>query len=225
MAKKKGICRNEECEMCDPSLIQEADEFNFVCEKCGQELFPVGDGTTGPGGDGWKKWAIIGAAVVVLGGGGAFFALSGGDEAPKKEAKATMPKPPVQKPDTVKPVKPEPTAPAQEGEKGTSSPSAQSTTSKPNNPQPATPTSTATKVVKNGSGSVNLGYGKYVGDLKDGKPHGHGTITYTKSHQIVSSKDFVANPGDKFEGEFRDGRISGGIGYWYHDGDITAIKP
>lgn len=220
MAKKKGICRNEECEMCDPSLIQEADEFNFVCEKCGQELFPVGDGTTGPGGDGWKKWAIIGAAVVVLGGGGAFFALSGGDEAPKKEAKATMPKPPVQKPDTVKPEKPEPVAPTPEGGK-----EASSQETKPATSQPTTPTSIAPKPVKNGAGSVNLGYGKYVGDLKDGKPHGHGTITYTKSHQIVSSKDFVANPGDKFEGEFRDGRISGGIGYWYHDGDITAIKP
>lgn len=219
MAKKKGICRNEECEMCDPSLTQEADEFNFVCEKCGQELFPIG-GEIGPGGGGWKKWAIIGAAVVVLGGGGAFFALSGGDEAPKKVAKATMPKPPVQKPDTVKPVKPEPTAPAQEGEK-----EASGQETKPATSQPTTPTSIAPKPVKNGSGSVNLGYGKYVGDLKDGKPHGHGTITYTKSHQIVGSKDFVANPGDKFEGEFRDGRISGGIGYWYHDGDITAIKP
>lgn len=219
MAKKKGICRNEECEMCDPSLIQEADEFNFVCEKCGQELFPI-EGEIGPGGGGWKKWAIIGAAVVVLGGGGAFFALSGGDEAPKKVAKATMPKPPVQKPDTVKPVKPEPTAPAQEGEK-----EASGQETKPATSQPTTPTSIAPKPVKNGSGSVNLGYGKYVGDLKEGKPHGHGTITYTKSHQIVSSKDFVANPGDKFEGEFRDGRISGGIGYWYHDGDITAIKP
>src|SRR5574344_690537 len=108
MAKKKGICRNEECEMCDPSKIQEADEFNFVCEKCGQELFPV-EGTDDKWKK-WKKWVIIGAAVVVLGGGGAFFALSGGDEAPKKEAKASVPKPPVQKPDTVKPVKPEPTA-------------------------------------------------------------------------------------------------------------------
>ena len=217
MAKKKGICRNEECEMCDPSLIQEADEFNFVCEKCGLELFPIG-GDIGPGGDGWKKWAIIGAAVVVLGGGGAFFALSGGDEAPKE--KTTMPKPPVQKPGSEKPNNPEPPAPTPEGGK-----EASSQETKPATSQPTTPTSIAPKPVKNGAGSVNLGYGKYVGDLKDGKPHGHGTITYTKSHQIVSSKDFVANPGDKFEGEFRDGRISGGIGYWYHDGDITAIKP
>lgn len=222
MAKKKGICRNEECEMCDPSLIQEADEFNFVCEKCGLELFPIG-GDIGPGGDGWIKWAIIGAAVVVLGGGGAFFALSGGDEAPKKEAKTTMPKPKVTESDTVKaenPGKPEPPVATPEDGK-----EASGQETKPATPQPTTPTSIAPKPVKNGSGSVNLGYGKYVGDLKDGKPHGHGTITYTKSHQIISSKDFVANPGDKFEGEFRDGRISGGIGYWYHDGDITAIKP
>ncbi len=75
-------------------------------------------------------------------------------------------------------------------------------------------------------GTVNLGYGSYTGDLKNGKPHGHGTITYTTIHQIVSSKDFVANPGDKFEGEFRNGKIEGGIGYWYHDnGEITAVKP
>ena len=59
----------------------------------------------------------------------------------------------------------------------------------------------------NGRGTVNLGYGKYTGDLKNGKPHGWGTITYTKSTKIVNSKDFVANPGDTFEGEFRDGKI------------------
>ena len=219
MAKKKGICRNEECEMCDPSIIQEADEFNFVCEKCNQELFPVGG--TGPDPDGkWKKWVIIGAAVAVLVGGGAFFAFSGGDEAPKKGANTSVSKPPVQKPDRVKTDNQKPATPTPDGGKGTS---AQST-----NPHPAgslPPATSKPKSVKNGFGSVNLGYGKYEGDLKNGKPHGHGTITYTRSHQIVSSKDFVANPGDKFEGEFRDGRISGGIGYWYHDGDITAIQP
>lgn len=77
---------------------------------------------------------------------------------------------------------------------------------------------------KNGYGTVNLGYGRYTGDLKNGQPHGHGTITYTQSHKIVSSKDFVANPGDTFEGDFRDGRISS-IGYWTHDGNQTAVKP
>lgn len=76
----------------------------------------------------------------------------------------------------------------------------------------------------NGRGTVNLGYGKYTGDLKNGKPHGWGTVTYTKSTKIVNSKDFVANPGDTFEGEFRDGKISG-QGYWTHDGNQTVVKP
>ena len=81
-----------------------------------------------------------------------------------------------------------------------------------------------TPQVLDGKGTIDLGYGTYHGDLKNGKPHGYGTITYKEKHQIVSSKDFIANPGDTFEGEFRDGRISG-LGYWKHDGNQTAIKP
>ena len=73
-------------------------------------------------------------------------------------------------------------------------------------------------------GTVNLGYGVYTGDLKDGKPHGHGTIKYKKSHKIVSSQEYVANPGDEFEGNFRNGIPSGGLGYWKHNGDVTGIK-
>ena len=77
---------------------------------------------------------------------------------------------------------------------------------------------------QNGYGHIDLGYGTYVGDLKDGQPHGHGTITYTQTHRIVSSKDFMAQPGDRFEGDFREGKICS-IGYWYHNGEQTAIKP
>ena len=83
-------------------------------------------------------------------------------------------------------------------------------------PKPTTP--------QNGRGTVDLGYGTYTGDLKNGKPHGYGTITYKKEQKIVPSKDFVAQPGDTFEGEFRDGRISG-LGYWNHNGNKTAVKP
>lgn len=75
----------------------------------------------------------------------------------------------------------------------------------------------------NGWGKVNLGYGIYEGYRKNNKPHGHGTIRYTTSHQIVSWKDFKASPGDTFEGEFRDGKITG-MGYWKHDGNVTAIQ-
>ena len=74
-------------------------------------------------------------------------------------------------------------------------------------------------------GTVNLGYGTYTGDLKNGKPHGHGTIVYSTSHKVVNSADYYAVRGDKFEGDFRDGRISGGIGYFTHNGDVVAINP
>ncbi len=72
-------------------------------------------------------------------------------------------------------------------------------------------------------GTVNLGYGKYTGDLKNGKPHGRGTITYTRSRQIVSSKDFIASPGDKLEGRFENGQLVG-MGHWYHGGNVTTVK-
>ena len=75
----------------------------------------------------------------------------------------------------------------------------------------------------NGWGKVNLGYGVYEGERKNYKPHGHGTIRYTQRHQIVSWKDYEASPGDTFEGNFRDGKISG-LGYWKHNGNVTAIQ-
>lgn len=74
-------------------------------------------------------------------------------------------------------------------------------------------------------GAINLGYGVYYGESKNGKPHGYGKIVFKRTHRIISSKDYVANPGDTYEGEFRNGVPSGGMGYWKHDGDITAVKP
>lgn len=76
-----------------------------------------------------------------------------------------------------------------------------------------------------GDGSINLGYGVYYGESKNGKPHGYGKIVFKRTHRIISSKDYVANSGDTYEGEFRNGVPSGGMGYWKHNGDITAVKP
>ena len=84
---------------------------------------------------------------------------------------------------------------------------------------------TVNKPKTTGDGSINLGYGVYYGESKNGKPHGYGKIVFKRTHRIISSKDYVANPGDTYEGEFRNGVPSGGMGYWKHDGDITAVKP
>ena len=75
-------------------------------------------------------------------------------------------------------------------------------------------------------GTVRLSYGTYKGELsKDGKPNGHGTITYSCAKRIVSSYDYVAQPGDTYEGDFRNGVISGGFGYWKHNGETVTLRP
>lgn len=73
------------------------------------------------------------------------------------------------------------------------------------------------------SNSINLGYGIYRGEkTSDGKrPEGHGIITFTSSHRIVSWMDYVASPGDTFEGEFRNGAIQ--YGYWKRKSDGNTI--
>ena len=47
---------------------------------------------------------------------------------------------------------------------------------------------------------------EYVGELKDGLPHGQGVITY--------------NNGDKYVGEFKDGELDGQGTYTFEDGKV-----
>lgn len=226
MAKKKGICRNEECELYDMTgkeFVQEADEFNFVCEKCGEPLFELQQKPS------W--WKMHGKQVMIALGAVVIIALivwgvkmcSGGETerytGPDTTDTVSSAGPDTTKVDSVD--KKEPIKIVEEPETGKGPKTGPKEKVGEGNPDGK---GVSTEPI-NGHGTLNLGYGRYEGDIKNGQPHGHGTITYTKSHQIVSSKDFMAKPGDKFEGEFRDGRISGGIGYWYHDGDITAVKP
>ena len=143
------------------------------------------------------------SAVLVLGGGGyGLYSYLNGDKEPETV---------VEQPKPVAPETPKDTATVAPEEPKVATPEPKRVDPKPTTPQ-------------NGRGTVDLGYGTYTGDLKNGKPHGYGTITYKKEQKIVPSKDFVAQPGDTFEGEFRDGRISG-LGYWNHNGNKTAVKP
>lgn len=222
-----GICLSDSCPKCKDKTVQIiTGRKDFVCEECGKPLREVPRPQTA-----WEKHGkkIIGgvAAVAIIGGAAAFFTLGGGeDKAPKK---APVTNTPTAQTDTTKKVattEPEQTTePAQTKETKT-------TPETDKKEKPTAPKVDNTEKEKkphtispSGNGTIKLGYGTYRGETKNGKPHGHGTITFTASHKIVASKDFVAQPGDKFEGEFREGNVSGGIGYWYHDGDITAVKP
>ena len=213
MAKKTGVCANIDCDHYKESFEIEAGG-EFECPYCHQPLREATGKHKGPGGGNGgngngKKIAIIVAIVAVL----ALVAIvvvrscgnpskpitedPGGDGGPEK--------PDTLRPDTLTlpPVNPPGENPGEDDGEG------------PGQENPP---------VTDGRGTVDLGYGVYTGELKNGKPHGWGTITYKQEHQIVPSKDFVAKPGDQFEGEFRNGRISG-QGYWKHDGNETGIKP
>lgn len=201
MAKKVGTCVNIDCDNYKQDVeVEPGGEFE--CPICHQ---PLREKATGPAPDPDPRMRIllIVAAVLVLGGGGyGLYSYLNGDKEPETV---------VEQPKPVAPETPKDTATIAPEEPKVATPEPKRVDPKPTTPQ-------------NGRGTVDLGYGTYTGDLKNGKPHGYGTITYKKEQKIVPSKDFVAQPGDTFEGEFRDGRISG-LGYWNHNGNKTAVKP
>ena len=86
MAKKKGICQNDACPLCDQ--IQEADEMDFVCSdpSCHEPLLPFDDLDPHDSWERRKKWIIGGAAAILLGGGGAggYFLMGGNSSAVEK---------------------------------------------------------------------------------------------------------------------------------------------
>ncbi len=209
---KYGICLNDECEKCRSKEIQQVPmRKELVCEVCGKELRECPPPKRGSA----KPFVMGGVALVAIAAGiGGYFMFNG------TSSHSPVPPEPIDSvvvaEDTTI-VKIPPTEPVD-----TMVVAEDSTSQQQTNPQ--TPKQRAQA---NGTyGTVNLGYGKYTGDLKNGQPHGHGKIVYTSSHKIVSSKNFIANPGDTFEGDFREGKVSGNVGYWTHDGgEITMVKP
>ena len=196
MAKIKGVCHNYEgCDMASEKVVQEVEKSNFVCQECGKPLYPVKQQPQ----PWWKKHQrelTLGAGVLIIGGGitGGILAFSGDKEEPAKEPVIVQPEPvdstkkdsvvdqpPVKEPVTEKPKTDKPKA------------------EKPKVEEPVAP-----------STSKNLGYGKYEGAMKNGQPHGTGTIYYTTRHQVVPSKDIYAESGDYVTGSFRDGKLVSG---------------
>lgn len=198
MAKKTGTCVNIDCEHYKEVFEIQAGE-EFECPHCHQELREATGGHKGKNGgknsNGNGKKIILIVAIIAVVAIGVFCITKGCSS--KVDTEQTD-----GGRDTITPPTPLPTP---------LEPDSGSTKPKPQRPLPP--------------GTVDLGYAYYVGDLKDGKPHGRGILTYKQEKQIVSSKDFVAKPGDTFEGEFRNGRISSIGGYWKHDGNETFVKP
>ena len=203
MAKIKGICRNEDCEMCDQ--IQEAEKSNFKCEKCGKDLIPFGNKTSEPsGGINKKLIAIIAGVVVVLAIiGGSIFFLSGGDEDIV-----------VPEPVTVAPVDSDSIKAAQmEAEnqrlKDSLAAVAAEVQKKEAEKKPVADSAPAPRPA---GGSKNLGYATFKGSWPNDV---NGRMIFKTSH-VIDSKDpkgRIAEAGDYVIGEWSDGHLVQGI--WY----------
>lgn len=202
MAKIKGVCHNYEgCDMASEKVVQEVEKSNFVCQECGKPLYPVKQ----PPQPWWKKHQrelTLGAGVLIIGGGitGGILAFSGDKEEPAKEpAKVDTTQVDTTKVDSPVVVQPPVVDPPVEGPQGgVKQPGGGGGVKQPVSGDPAPST------------SKNLGYGKYEGAMKNGQPHGNGTIYYTTRHQVVPSKDIYAESGDYVTGSFRDGKLVSG---------------
>lgn len=78
----------------------------------------------------------------------------------------------------------------------------------------------------NGTGTLNLPYGKYTGEIKNGKPHGVGTLIYTKE-RIINSHDVKnrkAQSGESVQGQFVNGEITIGRHFDANGNLIQALN-
>lgn len=68
----------------------------------------------------------------------------------------------------------------------------------------------------NGVGSVALSFGVYKGEVREGRPHGVGTLYYRKDHRIskYDGQERRAEPGDYIVGEFSKGELV--QGKWFN---------
>ena len=73
------------------------------------------------------------------------------------------------------------------------------------------------------TGTLNLSYGKYTGEIKNGKPNGQGRLVYTKEHLINKNdlKERMALPGEYVQGIFVHGEITIGQ-YFDEEGNLIA---
>lgn len=205
MAKIKGICRNEDCEMCDQ--IQEAEKSNFKCEKCGKDLIPFGNKTSEPGsGPNKKLIGIIAGVVVLLAIIGGIIAMSGsGEETPIEEPAAVAPVPVDS--DSIKAAQME-----AENQRLRDSLAAVEAANAKKQEEPVAKPAAAPTPRPAASGSKNLGYATFKGSWPNDV---NGRMVFTSSH-IIDSKDpkkRVAEAGDYVIGEWSEGHLVQGI--WY----------
>lgn len=158
---------------------------DFVCPICGKELHECPAPTGGS-----KKPLIIGLVAALAIGGAAAAYFLGGDP----------------KPDPI--VNPQPypeDGPSNGDSVGFTGPERDTITVADPEPDPEPDL----KPTPQPRGPKDLGYATWKGEMKNGLPHGVGTMTYKQSH-LIDSRDpdaRTADPGDYVMGEFSEGKL------------------
>lgn len=232
MSTKKGICPNREiCEKAQNKEIQERDLLDFVCEECGHELEEYHEPVK-------KKrpvalYAAIGVvAVVVIA--VVIYLLC----APKSEV--VYPETLVAETDSTEIVTSDTVAAVTETVADTVESTVDTTHVAVDTvavvapieelpvveekKAPAPTHSAAPKSQVTTPSNHNLGYATWTGGMRNGNPHGNGTMTYTQSRTIDSrdSKNRVAQSGEYVIGEWDNGHLV--QGRWFkRDGSKEVI--
>lgn len=219
-----GICLNDGCPKCKSKEVQEiAARKDFICAECGKPLREC------PPPRSWwqkhgKKVMAGAAAIIVAGGGIAMFTLGGGESGSDDNDNITVNADTLSADslltDTVAKVQP-----------AAEYPKAAEPDEVKTEPKKASPAGETNKTGKTSvghapgerwQGTLNLGYGTYSGEIVDGRPDGTGVLRYTSSQRVVSTKDVMAESGERIEGVFENGKPSF-VTLYKKDGNTVKI--
>lgn len=99
------------------------------------------------------------------------------------------------------------------------------TTAKTQAASGTTSNATASKPETATTGTLSLGYGTWVGGIKNGKPDGRGKLTFTAHHKVDRSSSEEANPGDYFVATYDAGSLISGKLYDSNGNVLKTITP
>lgn len=216
---KYGLCLNEECPKCTSKEVQAIPmRKDFVCPECGKELRECPPPKKSNKG---KIIAGVIAAIIIVGVIAGISLFSGNEKQTSEVTPDTL------KVDTpaIKPV-PAKTVDSTKIKSDTVIESNQSSNVENQGSKviKTKVTSTVTTITTQHSSShtsnagsttfstINLPYGTYKGEVKNGKPHGHGRLTYNTQTQVskYDEKARMAEAGEYVEGLFIDGNFDNG---------------
>ncbi len=219
---KYGICLNDECQKCKDKEVQQIPmRKEFVCSKCGKELRECHHHHH-------PLWIIIVSAVVVVGAavGGILALRQPHPEDPNntadtvgKKSKDSMPE--IHAPDATTITDDTVVVVDTVVQDNTTTINEKTSTKTVVN-------TTSTQAKSAGSGSlsvtrVDLGYAYFRGDVKNGKPHGNGEMTFKNRQLIPGTNNCIALQGETVVGTWRDGKIN--MGTWFrNNGDRLTVN-